>query len=163
MKLRLFRKQTSEHGQSLIELALILVFLIIVVAGIVDLGRALFYYVTMRDAAQEGLVYGSIYPRQCTEIEDSANATMANGGIDTGGVKVFLGYINHDITPDVPGTDCRSAAASIACTGHDIEVVVTADFPLTMPLLGNFIGTQNIKLRTSVQGTILRPLCPQQQ
>ncbi len=161
MKSKLFRQDNREIGQSLIELALMLVFLIIVIAGIVDLGRALFYYVTMRDAAQEGVVYGSINPTgPCDNIKAIAKETLANGAVDGAQISIFMGYINHQAVPDIPGAICETASPSIRCTGHDIEVVVAADFPLTMPLLGNLIGTQNIKLRTSVQGTILRPLCP---
>ena len=50
----------SEKGQSLIELAFGIVVLLILLAGIVDIGRLLFFYISMRDAAQEGAVFGQI-------------------------------------------------------------------------------------------------------
>ena len=43
----------SEKGQSMVELAVSVVVLLILLAGVVDLGRLAFYYITLRDAAQE--------------------------------------------------------------------------------------------------------------
>ncbi len=149
MRYKSFLPNKPEKGQSLIELALVLLFLIIVAAGIIDLGRVLFYYVTLRDAAQEGSVYGSIYPYECKAIIDRTKGPLTNGGID--GV---------DIVVKIAGVNCTSANSNQACLGNDIEVIVTKDdFPLTMPLLGAFIGTEHFKLSTSIKGTILRPLC----
>ena len=58
MKHRMDRR--SEKGQSLVELALIIVFVLIILAGVVDLGRMMYEYLTMRDAAQEGAGYAAI-------------------------------------------------------------------------------------------------------
>ena len=46
----------------MIELALSFVVLLLLLMGVVDLGRAYFAFMSMRDAAQEGAAYGSIYP-----------------------------------------------------------------------------------------------------
>ncbi len=149
LKSRFFHQDRTQSGQSLIELALILLFLIILVAGIVDLGRVLFYYVTLRDAAQEGAVYGAIYPYECDAIVSRAKGPLKNGGID--GAEIYV---------KIAGENCRSATASQACAGNMIEVMVTKrDFPLTMPLLGTLIGSEHLKLSSNIKGTILRPSC----
>mgnify|MGYP001822952384 CR=1 FL=1 len=57
-----------EGGQSLIELALMMVFLLIMLAGVVDVGRALFTYIAIRDSAQEGALVGSITPVSYTHL-----------------------------------------------------------------------------------------------
>jgi hypothetical protein len=49
-----------DRGQSMTEFALSLVIILTLLAGIVDLGRAFFAYIIIRDAAQEGAVCGSI-------------------------------------------------------------------------------------------------------
>jgi Flp pilus assembly protein TadG len=54
--------QPSERGQSLVELTLTFMILLVLLGGVLDLGRALFTFVALRDAAQEGAVYGSIQP-----------------------------------------------------------------------------------------------------
>ena len=146
---KVIRKNEPDSGQSLIELALVLLFLIILIAGIVDLGRVLFFYVTLRDAAQEGAVYGAIYPYECDAIVARTRGPLRNGGLDG---------VNIDVKVD--GVNCYEARSDQACVDKDIEVIVTKDdFPLTMPILGVFIGSEHLKLSSNIKGTILRPLC----
>ncbi len=57
------RSFSYESGQSMVEFALVLVFLLALLAGVFDIGRAFFAYIIIRDAAQEGAVYGSIAPK----------------------------------------------------------------------------------------------------
>ena len=52
----------KEQGQSLVELALSLTLLLLLLGGAIDLGRMFFTYIALRDAAQEGAIYGSYCP-----------------------------------------------------------------------------------------------------
>ncbi len=140
----------AERGQSLVELAMGLMVLLILVMGIIDLGRVLFYYTTLRDAAQEGAVYGAINPQDCAGIYTRARAPLANSS---------EGSIDVDVLMN--GTACNSAPITSACSGQQIEVIVTQPhFPLVTPILGLFLNTQELHLESSVTGTILRPTCP---
>ena len=47
------KKNLSEKGQSMMEFAFGMVFLLIMLAGIVDGGRALFTYMALRDGVKE--------------------------------------------------------------------------------------------------------------
>jgi hypothetical protein len=146
-KIKKINHQKSEKGQSLIELAISLVILLILLAGIVDLGRVSFYYIAMRDAAQEGATYGTVYPNHCFAIEDRVRA----GVVDDSTVNVSI---------SVNGENCLSAVSTDACEGKVIAVTVSdPDFPITMPLLGSFLGSQTISLETTIEDTILRPGC----
>ena len=51
------QRQGKENGQSLLEMALILPVLIIILAGVLDLGRLYYAYVSVTDAAAEGAAY----------------------------------------------------------------------------------------------------------
>lgn len=53
-------------GQSLVEFTLMLVFLTVVLMGVLDLGRAYFTYLAVKDAASEGAYFGSAFP-QCLD------------------------------------------------------------------------------------------------
>lgn len=129
------------------ELAVGIVVLLIMVAGLIDLGRGLFYFLGMRDAAEEGMVYGAVYPTFCSQI---VNMVKANAN-DT----------SLDVTVLVDNVPCVGAGASHACSEKEIQVVVSQpNFPITMPFIGAFIGTQSLSLETKVKGTILRPECP---
>jgi Flp pilus assembly protein TadG len=52
----------SARGQSLVELALTLPLLILILIGLLDLGRMLIAYVTIQNAAREGAHYGISNP-----------------------------------------------------------------------------------------------------
>lgn len=134
----------SEKGQSLIELAVGLVVLLILLAGIIDLGRLLFFYISLRDAAQEGAVFGQINPRSCNQIvqriNDAMNANLQNP---------------PEITVD--GVSCLTASSvsTQSCSGKEIKIRLTAPYKFMMPLMGG----RSINLSTEITGTILRPAC----
>ena len=50
----------SERGQSLVELSISLVVLLYLLSGAVEFGLAFFQFVQLRDAAQEGALFGSM-------------------------------------------------------------------------------------------------------
>jgi Flp pilus assembly protein TadG len=67
------RGKASRHerqgGQSLVEIAFGLIFLLVMLAGVVDVGRALFARAALLDAAEEGALYGSYQPADVSGIE----------------------------------------------------------------------------------------------
>lgn len=138
----------KEKGQSMIELAVSLIVLLILISGIVDIGRIAFYYIAMRDSAQEGASYGSIFPHECDEIVDRVLA----GAVDSSRVEVDV---------KINGNTCSIDCSFIVSAGDLIEVTVTdPNFPITMPLLGAFIGSQSINLETTIQDQVIRvPIC----
>ena len=126
----------------MVELAVSLVILLLLVGGIVDLGRAFFTTMSLRDAVQEGALYGSIDPTNTTEIK--------NHVLDT-----------SSMVPDMIGVnDITIEIINAPCTGNRIKVsAVYSDFPLTMPFMGAVLGSQTIPLTASVTDTILTPGC----
>src|SRR6266508_2450484 len=52
----------SERGQSLVELGVSLVILLYLLSGAAEFGVLFFQFVQLRDAAQEGALYGSMNP-----------------------------------------------------------------------------------------------------
>jgi len=77
-----FLEDDSQEGQSLIEFAISLVVLLIMLAGIVDSGRALFTYLALRESAEEGALYGSTDPTNSSAIE--ARASQSPTAASTG-------------------------------------------------------------------------------
>lgn len=145
-----------EHGQSLVEFAVGGVILLILLVGIVDLGRAFFTFIALRDAAQEGAVYGSICPRNASAIENRVR-NSSNTPVDLKNdpnIEVQC----HYITPSGE----VSCGGTVPAAGNGIRVrVIYRNFPITMPFLGTLIGTQTITLRAEVMDTILRDAaCP---
>ena len=139
----------AQKGQSLIEFAVIISLMFIILAGIVDLGRAFLMYINLRDAVEEGAIYGSIQPTDC----DGISARTLDNVNNASGVTVEI---------LISGVDCATAALSpetYSILGNEVRVTATlADFPLTMPFLGTVLGSQTINLTSTMTGTILRPL-----
>lgn len=52
----------KERGQSLVEMAILMVILLIIMGGVLDLGRMYFTYLALQNAAGEGASYGAINP-----------------------------------------------------------------------------------------------------
>jgi Flp pilus assembly protein TadG len=130
----------------MVEFAFGLVILMILLAGAVDLGRALFTYMAIREAAQEGALYGSTNPTDTTGIgERVRNSSDALQNL----------YADPSATMGVQVTPIGPA-----CTGNGLQVRVSyANFPLTTPFLGTLIGSQTVPISASVTDTILSPAC----
>ncbi len=148
LKMLKVNPRKMETGQSLLELAVSMVVLLVLLAGVIDIGRMAFHYISLRDAAQEGVVFGSIYPTHCDQIIDRVRANLADP-------------TNVKITVLFDGVPCIEVTATYTeCDSNEIEVTATdPDFPLTMPFLGTFIGSQSISLSAEASGSMLRPIC----
>lgn len=152
--MRIEKKQPShQSGQSLVEMAVILVILLLLLGGIVDLGRAFFTYTALRDAAQEGAVYGSICPTNAAAIINRVRASSRAPVdlTDTTHVQVQCFFVTGG---------SASACGGNPTAGNGIKVKVTYNnFPVTMPFMGAILGTQTLTLKAEVQDTILRDTC----
>ena len=135
-----------ERGQSLVEFAISLTAILILLAGAVDFGIGLFHYVAMRDAAQEGALYGSMNPDNAAGIQDRIKNAAGGSGM------IYDLYASGDLTASVTYTGAH-------CEGNGITVTLSYDYPISMPFIGAFVG-EFIRLRASVTDTILTPPCP---
>jgi Flp pilus assembly protein TadG len=157
------RKQEGgrrEKGQSLIEFALLVPVLLIILAGILDLGRLYFAYVAVTDAAGEGVAYAAIYPPSvssytcpttpaCTNPGDTdcicARALDASGGlIQIEGDKVEIECAN-----------CPNQGS-----GDTVSVAVTYDFELRTFVLNIIVPDGQLPLRAVATETILTGKVP---
>ena len=150
-KLSLFRSRS--RGQSLVEFAISPMVILILLTGAVEFGLALFQYVTMRDAAQEGALYGSIHPGDTGAEADAIKFRVIAAASDV------LQLTADDIEVHINGDDCEGLTGGVP---NSIEVVVTFAHPITMPLVSSplMLGTDTIELTARVTDTILQPVCP---
>ena len=134
-----------EKGQSLTEFGLSVVILLILLAGTVDAGRAFFTYMALRDAVQEGALWGSYNPTETNLIIDRVRRAS---------------NLVQSIADDPNATlDITVNRLGDACTGNGLRVQATyANFPITMPFLGAVVG-QEVPISASVTDTILVPPC----
>jgi len=127
----------AEKGQSLLEFALIVPILLIILAGVLDLGRLYYAYVSVTDAAAEGASYAAIHPQAHARAEVLQRAQEASGALVR-------------IDPTMVQVDCPAVAA-----GAPVTVTVSYSFTLATPLLNVIVPSGELRLRAVATESIL--------
>jgi len=165
------RTRRTVRGQSLVELALTLTVLVLLLSGAVTFGMAFFSYVSMRDAAQEGALFGSFSPYD--DVNGNGRYESGTEGPNIDGIRQRVrdtssspvDFSNTTLIPDSYITVEATNGNNKACEGNvsgvtnAIRVTVEYDFPVFMPFVGAITGDE-IHLTASVTDTILEPACP---
>jgi len=131
------RRQEKENGQSLLEMALILPVLIIILAGVLDLGRLYYAYVSVTDAAAEGAAYAAMHPEQSSRDEVLKRAQEASKGL-------------VQVDPNAVQVDCPTVAS-----GAPITVTVSYSFTVATPFINAIVPSGVLPLRAVAQEAIL--------
>ena len=130
----------GEKGQSLVEFSISLVFILILLAGTVEFGVALFQYIQLRDAAQEGALYGSIC-QDVAQIELRArHASSSPLDLTDGAVVVGVEFLDKVDAPTV-----------IINPGGAVRVRMSYVHEIFMP----FFAGNDINISVQVTDTIL--------
>jgi hypothetical protein len=154
----------SQRGQSLVELGVSLVVLLYLLSGAAEFGVLFFQFVQLRDAAQEGALYGSMNP-----YIDGSNGQPLNGEFDPGEAVNQAGIETRaraassspiDLTdPAVIIVATSSDGSNLFCEGHGIKVTVSYDHDIFMPFMPQILNQEKITLNATVIDTILTPIC----
>jgi len=136
-------KKTKNTGQSLVEFAITFPLFLLLVMGIFDLGRGIYYYSVIHNAAREGARYGAVNQCDTVGIKNAAKF-LAVGLGDALLVKEPTKYFNLDGRPD------------------RIVVTVEYTFRTVTPLVGTFLGEGGaIKLESQARQLIEQNItCP---
>jgi hypothetical protein len=98
----------SERGQSLVELALVLPLLILLLSGMVDLGRAFYGYISITNGAREGARHFGQSPLSPT-IGSVAVSEALNGGAP-------LSSCVPTVDPPLNDWDGQMVRVTVRCT-----------------------------------------------
>jgi len=130
------RRRQSNRGQSLLEFAIILPVLLVIVAGVLDIGRLYFSYVAVTDAASEGVAYAATHPTNESLIvaraRDASNMTADESEI------VFQ-------CPTCPAVG----------SGDTVTVTVTYSFTLATPIVNAIVPGGVVPLRAVASEAVL--------
>ena len=125
------------------ELGVSFLFLMFLLAGTAEFGIIFFQYVQLQDAAQEGALYGSMYPFDTVSIEDRVR------GASQSPIDLYDSDVQVNILFE----------QGLACEGDGLKVTVVYPHELFMPFLPQLLGTDVIMLRGQVTDTVLAPVC----
>lgn len=142
----------GHKGQSLVELAISLVFLMFLLSGAIEFGIIFFQYVQLRDAAQEGALYGSICPNDSASIAKRALAASEQPiHLETDpNVDVNVSLFDSVGNPKPFGTAIES---------DGLRVQVSYRHHIFMPFMPKLIGRTDVVLNGVVTDTILTTRC----
>lgn len=122
-----------ERGAAAVELAIVASFLLILVFGVIDVGRVLFTRIAVIDAAQEGAVFAAFEdevggtPLDRTHIENRVMAAIDHPTLAAGDITITC-YV------DTSGSR----------TSYEVEVQVEHDLDLVTPFLSKAYPTVHL-------------------
>jgi hypothetical protein len=121
----------EQKGQSLVEFALLLPLLLLLLCGVVDIGRLMFAYVSLNMTAQEAVRLGGL-GKGDTEITDYARN------------HVRVGDASQMIVTITPGQSTRKS-------GQDITIKLTYSLPLITPLMTKIIPAPVLSANSTIR------------
>lgn len=128
------KDQSSQKGQSLVEMAVMMVVLLLILGGVLDLGRLYFTYLALQNASGEGAAYGAIYP-QWIDSGDNSDPNNIEYRVRTESTGTLIDWSDTAVTVDVP---------SLA-GGAPITVSVSYTYTVITPMIQVITG-ETIKL-----------------
>lgn len=152
------RKQ-GERGQSLVEFAITLPILVLIMSGLMDLGRAYYTFIALEEAVAEAALYLAISPdcpdpgilTKCNNPNNALYRAVTSGNDEFGDIAPEWN-IPYDAAAVAAGWDdpFPLGCSSIGCT---VLVQVTYDFEILTPGMQLFADV--IILRTQAQQIIV--------
>lgn len=126
-----FKRPSDSRGQALVEFAFAFPILILLIFGLLDLGRAVYAQHQISEAAREGARYGSVQARSATDI----------AGIEA--------YAEARIS-GIPGVTATAACIRpgdvvLPCSANDVlQVTVETDLEMITPIIAQLLSAAGI-------------------
>ena len=159
----LARGRTGSHGQTLVEFAIVLPAIVLVVLGLFDLGRGVFIYNTLAQAARQANRTAMV-DQDVNRVQAMAMAAAPSLGLTAANVDVcFKTFDSSQTSCSSPTTDnCPQTTRVIGC-----QAIVTARLTYTpmTPVISSFwssiaLSSTSIEQIEYVCPYDLHPDCP---
>ena len=134
----------SQRGQALVEFSLAVIVFLVLLMGVVDLGRGIYMYNGVSQAAREIARVTSVHPGADPTVKATWSAQMASV------VSTQENLIPNLGDPTIQCFTIDGVTAATCTTGNYVQVQVIAPYKAVTPLLGLF-GTWNMKSVSLVQ------------
>jgi Flp pilus assembly protein TadG len=128
-KIKSEQDHSSQRGQSLVEMAVMMVVLLLIMGGVLDFGRMYFTYLALQNAAGEGAAYGAINPEWETSA-DNADPNNVEYRVQTESTGNLIDWSLTDVNVEVP----------LIAGGAPITVSVTYTYTVITPMVQAFTG-----------------------
>jgi Flp pilus assembly protein TadG len=129
---RLRRRSHRGRGQALVEFALVIPIFLLLLVALFDLGRAVFAYNTLTNAAREGARMAIVNQYEPSIIQRATNAS-AIVELNVPNVEVHFWQTNDDGTPNT------SKACALIAVGCLAVVTFEATYQPITPIVSNIL------------------------
>jgi Flp pilus assembly protein TadG len=134
---RLYVLCKADRGASLVELALVTPFLLLLFVGAIDFGRAYYVGLQVANAAHAGAEYGSLYPTVKADIQNAAinavpNLTLASTPVVTWGSECSDGS-SYTASSSTPSPACVANGTRSSTSIHVVTVTTSAVYKMMVP------------------------------
>jgi Flp pilus assembly protein TadG len=126
------RRHRSSRGQALVEFSLVIPIFLLLLVGLFDLGRAVFAYNTLTNAAREGARLAIVNQDEALIIQHAKNAS-AIVELNTPNVEVHFWQTKNDGTPDL------TKVCDLVANGCMAVVSFEATYQPITPIISNII------------------------
>ncbi len=149
-------KQRWQRGQSFVEAALAIPILLILLGGIIDLGRGFLILVAVENAAGEGALYGAVHP-EC--LTDDHASTICQGTESVDGRVREEGRPIIDLTEENSTVTIRIEDDAPIVAGSTLLVTVQYIYEPLTPL-GRLLWGETAEVLATARQEILSPPPP---
>jgi len=133
--------RSADRGQALVEFSLVLIVFLVLIMAVVDLGRGIYMYNGVSEAAREIARVTSVHP----------GSALGNSSQTAAVVATQQGLIPNLGTPTFSCVDIDNSLVSGPCkAGMRVKVTIAAPYHAVTPLLG-LAGTFNLSSASSIQ------------
>jgi hypothetical protein len=131
---------SAKNGQSMVELALLLPLLILISVVTIDMGRGIYYYSALYNAAREGARYGIVnqQPDNLSPVDQQCILDAAR--------HLAIGLDQEQIT---------FSSGSPSINGNFLTVELEYPFQLVTPIAGIFTGQSDFTITLRSASTML--------
>jgi hypothetical protein len=141
------RSKRLEQGQSLVEMTVGFVILLLILSGLLDLGRAYFIFVALEDGAGEGAIYLSINP-DCRTAADGAQCADPNNAEwrarNSGGE--LVDWTTAQVIPH---------RTNVYGVGDPVSMTIRYQFRLLTPIMPQIAGVNPLTLTVTADQKII--------
>lgn len=141
-------KFKPERGQSLVETAIVFPVLLLLLSGLLDLGRLYYVYVGLQDATGEAALFLAVSP-ECETSADGSSCTDPNNALfraqNAGGTTGVIDF--STITTNITYTDDEPTPNGIRDIGDTVTVTMDYPFEFLTPIMPKISGANPITLR----------------
>jgi Flp pilus assembly protein TadG len=126
---------TRSRGDSIVEFAILAPILVLILFGVLEMGRVVDAWLVVHNAAREGARAGVlVYP-------DAASATAAQNAASA--------YLNSGLGPGVRGDIATSSVPSVQVSSDSVLVTTSADVQLYTPLFQAITGKSAVHVQAT--------------